>query len=306
MKILVTGGAGFIGSHLCERLSQGRHEVHVLDDLSSGKLSNLENIEVHFYQQSITDLEFCDQLFLDKKFDCVYHLAAIASVAACEDDPCGTHRVNMTASMALMDMAVKYKVSKFIFASSAAVYGQDAELPKNETSPIAPISFYGTDKYSAENTLMCFSKQNKIDGIAFRFFNVYGPRQDPSSPYSGVLSIFMNRILTQKNPSLNVFGDGKQTRDFIFVTDIVNALVLALNNKQMVSEVFNMGTGNGVSLLEIISELEELSQKKISIEFFPARSGDIKHSYCNPQKAINMGVKIDDNFKSGLLKLYSS
>ncbi len=309
MNFLITGGAGFIGSHLSEQLLQEGHKIHVWDNLSTGNFFNIEHLtscsNFTFHHKDI--LKNSDQLdsFLQKeKIHGIYHLAAIASVQDCQEYPYETHLVNNVSSLKLLNLAIENKVPYFIFASSAAVFGNLPELPKTEKSPISPISFYGTDKFAVENYLKLLSIQKKIKGTSFRFFNVFGPRQDPTSPYSGVLSIFLKEVLSSKKPKVKIFGDGLQTRDFIFVKDVISALLLPLKNEKMSGEVFNLGQGKETSLLDVIKILEEISGKNIQTEFFDSRNGDIKYSYADRGKIEQFGHEIEFSVKDGLRSFF--
>lgn len=307
MKILLTGGAGFIGSHILEELGNN-HDFVVVDDLSTGHESNLNVAKnVTFYKETISNFKFIEKLFSKHTFDAIIHLAAIASVFKCVEDPFSASEINFRSSIFLMEHAFKNGIEKFIFASSAAVYGEDPKLPKSESgSTTLPISTYGVDKFASEQFLMDYSRRGKIKGTAFRFFNVFGERQDPSSPYSGVLSIFSDRVVDYDSPELTIFGDGKQTRDFIYVKDIVSAISLALNNDSLSGNVFNLGTSNETSLLDVIKELEEITSKKISLNYKEERLGDIKRSVCDNSKIKALGWNPEYSFKEGLTKLTNS
>ena len=306
MTILITGGAGFIGSHLIEEL-YSYCKLIIVDDLSTGKIENLANFpEIIFYNESITNLTFLEKLFTENKIDAVVHLAAIASVFKCVEKPIESSEVNFKASINLMELSSKNNVSKFIFASSAAVYGSDPRLPKSEVdSTTLPISTYGIDKFAAEQYLMDYSRRGKLKGTAFRFFNVFGERQDPTSPYSGVLSIFTDQIKLE-NPQINIFGDGNQTRDFIYIKDITSAIKVALENDSFSGNVFNLGTGTETSLLNVVSSLETISSKKIAIKFEDARLGDIEKSTSDISKIKSFGWSPKFSFLEGLKKYYNS
>ena len=201
MKILLTGGAGFIGSHVIEEFPDTTKFI-VIDDLSTGHRSNIEKFKnVELIEKSITDFSFNETLFKEHQFDAIIHFAAISSVFKCVEEPIESSEVNFRASIQLMDLAYKHDVEKFIFSSSAAVYGDDPRLPKSEkNSTTLPISTYGVDKFASEQFLMDYSRRGKLKGTAFRFFNVFGERQDPASRYSGVLSIFTDRLITKPAP----------------------------------------------------------------------------------------------------------
>lgn len=275
MNILVTGGAGFIGSHLTERLLKQGHRVRVLDNLSTGKLDNLPRHPALTFIKG----DVCDALLVDECMDgveVVYHLAAVASVQASVDDPLGTHRSNLVGTINLLESARQQRVSRFFYASSAAVYGDTTDLPIGEDTPLNPLTPYAIDKLSGEYYLKYYAKQSGFSGIAFRFFNIYGPRQDPSSPYSGVISIFTDRALTRR--PITIFGDGEQSRDFVFVKDLVDVLVQGLEVPLEDVAVVNVGGGASVTLLDLLSALETILARPLHRKHEAPRAGDIRHS----------------------------
>ncbi|MBI4146559.1 SDR family oxidoreductase [Candidatus Woesearchaeota archaeon] len=273
MKILVTGGAGFIGSHLVEALVEQGHQVTVLDNLRSGKQENLAAVKnkITFLNEDIN----CQEL--EKAMhgkDAVFHLAAIASVPYSVEHPKETHEVNATGTLNVLLAAKKAGVKKFIYTSTAAVYGDDPQLPKTETSPLKPQTPYALTKLAGENYVRLFNTLYGMQTIALRFFNVYGPRQDPASPYSGVITKFLNTLNQDKQP--NIYGDGVQTRDFVYVKDVVQALVAALAKET--TGVFNIGTGIQASINELLAHLNELLGKKTPALYTAGQAGDIRHS----------------------------
>ncbi len=273
--ILVTGGAGFIGSHLVERLlAAGRH-VRVLDNLSTGKRANLprhENLE--FVEGDIRDTNTVQRAV--QGASAIAHLAAVASVQASVDDPAGTHASNFDGTLNLLNAARHAGVTRFVYASSAAVYGTSAPLPVKEDSRLDPLTPYAADKLAGEHYLGFYSRQFGINTTAFRFFNIYGPRQDPSSPYSGVISIFVERLLARRD--VTIFGDGHQTRDFVYVGDLADVLAEALGRTELNAAVINVGLGKEASLLDLLSTLESIAGRRITRSLGPARPGDIKRS----------------------------
>ena len=309
MVTLVTGGAGFIGSHLVEELlSQGR-EVVVLDDLSTGKVENLpESENLTFIEGSITDRELLKNLFDSYRFDTVFHLAAVASVFKSVEEPVETHRVNFDGTLYLLEESKRAGVNKFVFASSAAVYGDLPELPKREDMPVKPLTPYGVDKYASERCVVNSFSLYGLRATALRFFNVYGERQDPSSPYSGVISIFINRTIKHmrgEKTTIDIYGDGKQTRDFIYVKDVVNAILIAENDERTNGKVFNVGTGKETSLLQIIETLKEIAGSVPPVRFLPPREGDIKHSVADIRRLKQLGFIPSYTLKEGLLKTFN-
>lgn len=271
---LVSGGAGFIGSHLCDFLISKGHRVCVIDDLSNGSLANLpkhENLE--FFNNSILDdLSFISSL---GKIDCVFHLAAQVSVQKSLTDPNTTFSINCHGSSNLLKFCSLAKIPKAVLASSAAVYG-DGKLPLSESSPLSPLSPYAQSKIEMEK----IGSLSGLNCTSLRFFNVYGPRQSPSSPYSGVITKFFSAL--SANSNITVYGDGNQTRDFIHVSDVVDALYCASKNSS--SGSYNVGCGSQTSLNHLISQMELVCNKKASISYLPSRQGDILHSVASISK----------------------
>ncbi|WP_457680824.1 NAD-dependent epimerase/dehydratase family protein [Thermovibrio sp.] len=303
---LVSGGAGFIGSHLVEELLSLGRKVLVLDDLSTGKLENLpESENLTFVKGSITDRELLKELFSSYNFSTVFHLAAVASVHRSVEEPLYCHRVNFDGTLYLLEESRRAGVDKFVFASSAAVYGDLPELPKREDVAVRPITPYAVDKYASERYSVNSFNLYGLKATALRFFNVYGERQDSSSPYSGVISIFIDRIKKFKRgekTTIEIFGDGRQTRDFIYVKDVVKALLIAEKEKTE-GEVYNVATGKEVSLLELLETLKELVGELPPIRFLPPRKGDIRRSYADVSKLGALGFSPSYSLKEGLERL---
>lgn len=276
MKVLVTGGAGFIGSHLVDALLAAGSRVRVLDNLSTGKRANLSMSHPHL-ELAVGDIR--DRSAVRDAVagtDAIVHLAAVASVQASVDDPLGTHETNMGGTLNLLEAARHGGIRRVIYASSAAVYGDTTELPVAENSRLNPLSPYAADKLSGEHYLDFYGRKFGIAGTAFRFFNIYGPRQDPSSPYSGVISIFVER-LRERRP-VTIFGDGRQTRDFVYVGDLVEILERSLGHTAFAGQIMNVGRGVECSLLQLLDELERLVGVAIERQHAPARVGDIVRS----------------------------
>ncbi len=270
---LVTGGAGFIGSHLCEALTRRGDAVRVLDDLSTGRRSNLPP------DATLLTGDVADPAAVAAAMDGVdgcFHLAAIASVEKGVTDWLGTHRANLTGTIAVFD-AIRRQGSRIpvVYASSAAVYG-DGPVPVAEAAPKAPLSAYGADKYGCELHARVAGQVHGIPNVGLRFFNVYGPRQDPRSPYSGVISIFCERIAA--GLPVSIFGDGRQTRDFVYVADVIRALLAAMALKPADSPVFNICTGIPTSVAGLAGLIAELAGKPLSADSKPPRAGEIRHS----------------------------
>lgn len=301
--VLITGGAGFIGSHLTDRLlTQNEKQIVVLDDLSSGSESNLTpHPRLKFIRGSVTDIALLDEVFRTHSFESVVHLAAIASVQECLKRPEYSHEVNCASTISLLERCrVQSEPAGFIFASSAAVYGNQPENPKSESSPALPESSYGIDKYCAERYVLSYHNLYGLNSFAFRFFNVYGARQNPASPYSGVLSIFADRFIHQLHPEITVYGDGSQTRDFVSVEDVVQALLLALDRSLHPGYAYNVATGNSVSLNQIIGILSELSGKTPQIKQEQSRPGDIRDSRADISRISQQGFAPVLDIRHGL------
>ena len=278
---LVTGGAGFIGSHLCEALLARGDTVRVLDDLSTGHLSNLPA------GTTLIEGDVADPAAVGQAMDGVdgcFHLAAIASVEKGITDWLGTHHANSTGTITVFD-AIRRQGTRIpvVYASSAAVYGDAATVPIAETEPCTPLSAYGVDKYSCELHARVASHVHGIPTAGLRFFNVYGPRQDPNSPYSGVISIFCERIAA--GASIKIFGDGQQTRDFVYVADVVRALLASMALRPAGSPVFNICTGIPTSVEALAHLIAELAGKNLDVQTQPPRAGEIRHSLGVPTLA---------------------
>lgn len=299
---LITGGAGFIGSHLANRLIAEGHSVTILDLSGASKIENV-NKNAKFINGSITDPDLLNKAF--ENIDICYHLAAVASVQKSIDHWHESHMVNLGATVAIFEIAAKKNIP-VIYASSAACYGLPKSIPVSEDDICSPMSPYGFDKYSTEIQANLFAKIKGLKSVGLRFFNVYGPGQDPKSPYSGVISIFIDRILSGN--SLEVFGDGSQERDFIYVDDVVNALIKA-NNKDVLenSTALNVCSGKGTSLNDIILILFDILANKVDVKYLPSRPGDIYKSIGDASKAqelIDFVALI--SIKDGLQRLCSS
>ena len=282
MKYLITGGAGFIGSHLAEKLSPN-HEVVILDDFSSGSEQNLRWAErkrnVSLVTGSVTDASLVCSCAAG--CDGIFHQAAIASVPASVRDPVGTHEVNCTGTVQVLEAARKTGTKSVVMASSAAVYGDAPALPKTESMVPEPKSPYAIHKCTGEYYGQVYASLYGLKTVSLRYFNVYGPRQNPSSPYSGVISRFASDAL-QGTP-LTIFGDGTQTRDFVYVADVVNANIRAMESDAQ--GVFNVGTGRETDLLTLGEMIQSCTGNSPAVTFEPAREGDIHRSCADIAKA---------------------
>ena len=275
-KILITGGAGFIGSHLVEALLAEGFLVRVLDNFSTGRHENLpeDHAGLEVVEGDVADSQTVDNAVAGAS--AIVHLAAVASVQASVEDPAGTHAANFIGTLNLLEACRRHNVRRVLFASSAAVYGNGASLPISENAPLQPLTPYASDKLASEYYLDFYGREYGVEPGIFRFFNVFGPRQDPSSPYSGVISIFVNRVLAQQ--ALTIFGDGLQTRDFIYVSDLVSLLIKALKLPTLPGSPINVGTGSQVTLLTLVEQLSSLVERSIEVLHQPARQWDVKHS----------------------------
>ncbi len=306
-NILVTGGAGFIGSHIVEEAVNRGYNTLVLDDLSTGKKENLEHLPQDSYrliQGDIRDNNLINQVFKDNAINCVFHEAAIASVQKSITDPENTYSINVEGTRNVFEAAVDHGVERVVFASSAAVYGDDPKIPKVEDMSPKPISPYGEHKLENEKMAAKLSLKGSTKFVALRYFNVYGLRQDPASEYSGVISIFINRILSGQK--ITIYGDGKQTRDFVYVKDVVAANYLVAEKIARGFAIFNVGTGLQTDLNELVGIIFSLSSNVDNIKYELSRAGDIRHSLAD---IINLrretGYKFDYEIKNGLSQLIS-
>ncbi|MEW7859537.1 NAD-dependent epimerase/dehydratase family protein [Pseudomonas chlororaphis] len=283
--ILITGGAGFIGSHLTDALLAKGYSVRILDDLSTGKPGNLplDNPRVELIEGDVADAALVARAMSGCR--AVAHLAAVASVQASVDDPVRTHQSNFIGTLNVCEAMRQAGVKRVLFASSAAVYGNNGEGESiDEDTPKAPLTPYASDKLASEYYFDFYRRQHGLEPAIFRFFNIFGPRQDPSSPYSGVISIFCERA--QKGLPITVFGDGEQTRDFMYVEDLVDVLVQSLETPQLEVGAVNVGLNQATTLKQLLEVLGEVVGQLPPISYGPARSGDIRHSRANNQRLL--------------------
>jgi UDP-glucose 4-epimerase len=303
-RYLVTGGAGFIGSHLCAALVAEGHAVRVLDDLSTGKPENLPP-GADLLRGCITDAALVRRAM--EGVDGCFHLAAIASVQRGVEDWPGTHRVNQSGSVNVLDAARPARVP-LVYASSAAVYGDCAELPIRESAPARPLSAYGADKLGSELHAAVGTHVFGIPTAGLRFFNVYGERQDPASPYSGVISIFANRI--PRGVPITIFGDGEQTRDFVYVADVAAALRAAMRRLEAgpaVALVFNICSGTATSVRGLAETIGAICGQAPQITNGPPRAGEIRHSLGARDAAVaELGLATPTPLAEGLARLLAA
>ena len=302
-KVLVTGGAGFIGSHLVDALVAAGSDVTVLDNLSTGHLSNLKPIEnrITFYKGDIRDQ---DILYKASEYcEIIFHQAAVVSVPQTVDNPVDSAMVNNLGTLFVLEAARQNKVKRVVLASSCAVYGNDPEIPKHEKMILKPQSPYAVQKLAGEYYARLYFDIYGIKTVSLRYFNVYGPRQDPSSPYSGVISIFMTKASDRTIPV--IFGDGNQLRDFIFVKDVVKANLLAANGSKAQGKIFNIGTGRSVRVNELWEMICQLEGNKIEPKYESARIGDVRESVANIDHAKrDLGFEPEYSFEKGLRETY--
>jgi UDP-glucose 4-epimerase len=303
MRYLVTGGAGFIGSNTADELVRRGHSVVVLDDLSAGKEDNLAEIrnKITFIKGSITDIEVVRKAMHEA--ECVLHLAARTSVPRSVKDPIETNKINIDGTLNVLVAAKELKVRRVVFAASSSAYGETPTLPKIETMQPQPISPYGVTKYVGELYGQTFGRCYGLENVALRYFNIFGPRQDPSSPYSGVLAKFCTAFLEDTQPV--VFGDGEQTRDFTYVENAVHANLLACEAPNVSGKVFNVGVGGRVSLNEVLRELGKITAKTREAKYEPPRDGDIRDSQADISQAREyLGYEPLVSFEEGLSRTF--
>ncbi|MCX8169161.1 MAG: NAD-dependent epimerase/dehydratase family protein [Candidatus Methanomethylicia archaeon] len=285
MKILITGGAGFIGSHLVDRLVKDGFDVYVIDNLFSGCLDNISlhiDSGLKFFNFDISSIDILHKLS-NIVVDVIVHLAALISVEESNIMPIKYHQVNVMGTLNILEFARRIGVKKFIFISSAAVYGDPLFLPINELHPLNPKSIYAASKIESEILVDVYSKLYGFKAVSLRLFNVYGPRQRLNS-YSGVIRIFLNNAL--KGLPLTIYGDGEQTRDFIYVDDVIDAIMLFIDNNDFIFNVYNVGTGKPTRIIDLAKIVMELIGG-VELKFEKSRIGDIRFSYADISRIVN-------------------
>jgi UDP-glucose 4-epimerase len=293
-RILITGGAGFIGSHLARRFAD-HAEVTVLDDLRSGYARNLEGVRCRFLQGSILDEAALRQAIAGAAE--VYHLAAMISVPESVAKPAECAELNTEGTRRVLDAALAAGARKVVLASSAAIYGDNPTVPKLESMPPEPKSPYAETKLAGEQLLAQYRQAHGLGTTSLRFFNVFGPRQDPRSAYAAAVPIFIAKAL--RDEPIGIHGDGGQTRDFIHVTDIVGALAYAGGSQDMAG-TYNVGYGRSQSILALAQEIIRLTGSKSPIEYLPARAGDVRHSLASTERLLSAGWKPQSSVNAGL------
>jgi nucleoside-diphosphate-sugar epimerase len=297
-QYLVTGGAGFIGSHLSEELSRRGHTVRVADSLITGKRSNLDHVRgVEFLEGDLADLDFARQAV--KGVDYVLHQAAIPSVPRSVKDPIASNRANVEATLTVLVASRDAGVKRLVFAGSSSAYGNTPTLPKREDMPSQPLSPYALQKVVGEQYLQMFTKLYGLETVSIRYFNVFGPRQDPSSPYSGVISVFATALLANRSPT--IYGDGEQTRDFTYVANVVDGVLRACEATHASGEVINVATGGRISLNQLFRTMKDLVGATAEPSYAELRSGDVKDSQADIAKAQRLlGYQPTISFEEGL------
>ena len=299
---LVTGGAGFIGSHIVDRLVEDGHEVRVLDDFSTGKMANIEHNlkQIELIEGSVADLETTRRAV--EGADYVVHQAALPSVPRSVSDPITSNNINVDGTLNLLVAARDAGVKRLAYASSSSVYGNTPTLPKREDMPPDPLSPYALTKLAGEHYCRIFTSLYGLESVSLRYFNVFGPRQDPASHYAAVIPKFVTAVIRGERPV--IYGDGLQSRDFTYVENNVEASLLACHAPEVVGEVLNIACGQRFTLLELVAALNRLLGTCIEPMFEPERPGDVKHSMADISKARKlMGFNPCIGFMEGLEKL---
>lgn len=298
-KVIVTGGAGFIGSHLSEELVRRGCDVVVIDNLSTGCLENLENIrnKIRFVEGDICDTDLLVREFKDAV--CVFHQAAIPSVPRSARDPHGTNRVNLIGTQSVLEASKRSQVGRVVYASSSSVYGDSPTLPKREEMPMRPISRYALQKATDEHYAKRIYRKHGLETVGLRYFNVFGPRQNPDSEYAAVIPIFIKKILNNEQPT--IYGDGTTTRDFTYVVNVVNANILAGYQKDIAGEVFNIASGKNISLSGLVETINNILGKDIKPKYADFIPGDVRHSLADIAKAKSLlGFEVKVDFQTGI------
>ncbi|MFT5467175.1 MAG: UDP-glucose 4-epimerase [Verrucomicrobiales bacterium] len=305
-RMLVTGAAGFIGSHTVDLLISEGYDVLGIDDLSTGRIDNLSQAmgsgRFELRARDLLEPDFLDDTVADWKPDVIIHLAGLVSVVVGQDKPARNFRLNIESTKTVCEAARKQEIGRIVFASSAAVYGDPDELPLRENDPKDPASNYGSAKLISEMLLMSYAKSYGLTAISNRYFNVFGPRQDPASPYSGVISIFADRFAN--NETVTIFGDGRQSRDFISVFDIARGNVLAATRPNSPSGAYNLCSGSRQTLLDLVEQLRTQYPMAPRPLFAEERPGEIRHSLGSAEKARSyLGFEATVNFADGIAEL---
>jgi nucleoside-diphosphate-sugar epimerase len=297
---LVTGGAGFIGSHLSEEIARRGHRVRVADSLITGKRTNLDHIPgVDFMEGDLAELEFAKKAA--EGCDYVLHQAAIPSVPRSVKDPITSNRANVDATLNMLVASRDAGVKRLVFAASSSAYGDTPTLPKHEEMPTNPLSPYALQKVVGEQYLQMFTKLYNLETVSIRYFNVFGPRQDPTSPYSGVISVFATALLENRSPL--IYGDGKQTRDFTYVANVVDGVLRACEAPRASGEVINVATGGRISLNDLFYAMRDVVGGNLEPTYAEPRQGDVRDSQADIRKAQDLlGYTPTVSFEDGLAR----
>jgi UDP-glucose 4-epimerase len=304
MRTLVTGGAGFIGSHISERLLADGHTVRIYDNFSSGKRTNLATLG----KAEVLEADVRDYAAVERACDgcdVVFHQAAIVSVPYSVAHPDESHDVNIEGTLNVLRAAKARGVKRVVFACSAAVYGEDPEVPKRESMAAEPISPYGVEKITGEYYMQVWAKLYGVETVSLRYFNVFGPRQDPSSPYSGVISVFVKRVLEGQPPT--IFGDGNQTRDFVYVENVVDANIRAATRAGVSGRAYNVACGAKITLNELLATIARIAGKNVEATHAAPREGDIRESIADIARArTELGYEPKVGVEEGLRRLIAA
>jgi UDP-glucose 4-epimerase len=306
LRVLVTGGAGFIGSHIVRRLVKDGHSVRVLDNLVTGFRHNLEELEgqIDFIEGDICDPDTCAEAV--DGVGTIYHVAALPSVPRSMADPIGTHNTNVNGTLNLLEAARRSSVKRFVYSSSSSAYGDTPHLPKVESMEPLPRSPYAAAKLSGELYSLAYARAGLIEAVALRYFNVFGPRQDPNGPYAAVVPLMFRAVLT--DAPMTIYGDGLQTRDFTFVDNVVDANILAGSQPgaRVSGNVVNVGAGSRTTLLDLVGMAEDITGRQITLRHLPPRAGDVRDSQAGLDRARDvLGYRPRVTIREGLEQLWT-
>jgi UDP-glucose 4-epimerase len=286
MKTLVTGGAGFIGSHVVRQLLAQGHDVRVVDNLATGRRENLADVagDIDFQVADLASHDVCVRAA--SEVEVVFHLAALPSVPRSIEDPIGTHDANVNATVYLLEAARRAGVRRFVFSSSSSVYGDTPILPKREDVEPMPRSPYAAAKLSGEQYTLAYARAGLVEGVALRYFNVFGPRQDPNGPYAAVVPLLLRAAMS--GHAMTIYGDGGQTRDFTYVDNVVHANMLAATGaaERVSGWVVNVGAGERTSLLQLVKLCEDIAESRVQLHHLPPRAGDVRDSLASLEGAV--------------------
>lgn len=302
MRVLVTGGAGFIGSHLTRRLVAGGHDVLVFDNLSTGRIQNLDGVDAELVEGDLRDTTALARRM--RGVEAVFHVAALPSVARSWEDPVTSLHVNALGTSNVVEAAIAAGAHTVVYSSSSSAYGDQEAERKSEDLPPAPISPYGHSKLLGEKLVLAHSRAGRIKGVALRYFNVFGPRQDPNSPYAAVIPLFIRHALAGTVATIN--GDGRQSRDFTYIDNVVDANLLALTGNAC-GEVFNCACGRSYSLLDLVDRVSALAGRRLEVVHGPPRPGDIRHSLADISRIeAALGYAPGVDFDEGLRRTFEA